>query len=80
MVGYANLEALAYCYELTGDRKYIEQGLGTLSQAINWILNPTHDKGIVLWMRMLRGPFRFMAIAHDLGLMQKIPESGPWAR
>ena len=76
--GFANLELLAYAYDLTGDRKYIDTGLGLLNRAVNWLLHPTFDKGLMLWMRILRGPFRFMAIAHDLGLLERVPGAGGW--
>ena len=78
MVGYANLETLAYCYDLTGDRKYIDAGVATLCQAIDWVLNPQMDKGLILFARMMHGPFRFMAIAHDLGILERINVAGHW--
>lgn len=76
--GFANLECLAYAYDLTGDRKYIDAGIGLLVRAVQWINNPQHDKGLILWMRILRGPFRFMAITHHLGLLERIPGAGSW--
>ena len=78
MVGYANLETLAYCYDLTGDRKYIDAGVATLCQAIDWVLCPEHNKGLVLFARVMHGPFRFMAIAHKLGILERITVSGRW--
>ena len=78
MVGYANLETLAYCYDLTGDRKYIDAGVATLSQAIDWVLNPQMDKGLILFARVMHGPFRFMAIAHELDILERINVAGRW--
>ena len=76
--GFANLECLAYAYDLTGDRKYIDAGIGLLARVVQWINNPQYGKGLILWMRILRGPFRFMAIAHHLGLLERIPGAGGW--
>ena len=76
--GFANLEVLAYCYDLTGDRRYIEEGIGMLCVAVDWINNPKYQRGLIPWMRILRGPFRFMQIAHELGLLEKVPGVGRW--
>ena len=76
--GFANLECLAYAYDLTGDRKYVDAGLGLLARAVHWINHPQYEKGLILWMRILRGPFRFMAIAHELGLLERIDGAGGW--
>ncbi len=80
--GFANLEGLAYAYDLTGDRKYVDAGVGALCHAVEWILNhendPATDQGEDRFMRMLRGPFRFMAIAHELGILQRVPNAGAW--
>ena len=76
--GFANLEALVYCYDLAGDRRYIHAGVGHLTQAVEWLLGPLYGKGLILWMRILRGPFRFMAIAHELGIGEKVPGAGTW--
>ena len=76
--GFANLESLAYAYDLTGDRRFIDVGLPGLCQAVEWINHPTVGKGRILWERILRGPLRFMAITHELGILAKIPEAGAW--
>ena len=52
--------------------------MGLLTRAVAWINNPRYGKGLILWMRVLRGPFRFMAIAHDLGLLERVPGAGGW--
>ena len=78
--GFANLEALAYAYDLTGNRKYIDAGIAALCQAVDWIVNPKDESDHVFFHRILRGPFRFMALAHGLGLLEKVPNAGPWLR
>ena len=78
--GFANLESLAYCYDLTGERRYIDAGVGLLCLAVDWINNPKVEKGLVLWMRILRGPFRFMQIAHELGILEKVPGADGWLK
>ncbi len=75
--GFANLEALAYAYDLTGNRKYIDAGIGALCQAVDWIINPKTESDHVFFHRILRGPFRFMTLAHTLGLLEKVPNAGP---
>ena len=75
--GFANLETLAYAYRLTEDRLFVEIGLGRLVEAIKWMLNATPDPGAG-FHRMLRGPFPFLAVAHELGILEKIPEAGRW--
>ena len=76
--GFANLEVLAYCYDLTGERRYIDEGIGMLCLAVDWINNPKYERGLIPWMRILRGPFRFMQITHELGLLEKVPGMGRW--
>jgi hypothetical protein len=82
--GFANLECLAYAYELSGEQKYVEAGVGALCQAVDWILNapkdPEDQEGQNYFMRMLRGPLPFMTIAHELGLLERVPGAGPWLR
>ena len=39
---------------------------------------PDRLQGQIVWMRILRGPFRLMAIAHDLGLLECIVGAGGW--
>ena len=76
--GFANLESLAYTYRLTGDKEYIEAGIGLLFRAVNWLHNPDEDDYSNFKHRMLRGPFPFMAIAHELGILEKVPGAGGW--
>lgn len=77
--GYANLESLAYAYYLTGERKYIEAGIGQLGQLIPWIENPNQDEYYGdLWYRIMRGPFPFLQAAHKLGILQDVPGAGAW--
>ena len=81
MQGFANLEVMAYCYDLTGDRRYIDAGLAQLYMAVQWILEAPRDnpkEGRALWERALRGPLRFMAIAHELGILENVPGIGRW--
>ena len=76
--GFANLELLAYAYRLTGDRRFVEAGLGVLFRAVHWMHNPREDCYVEFNHRMLRGPFPFMAIAQELGLLERIPGAGAW--
>ncbi len=78
MQGFANLESLAYAYDLTGDPRFIEAGVPGLCQAVEWILRPDKEEVHSNFQRILRGPFRFMAIAHDLGMLSRLPAAGPW--
>ena len=75
--GYANIESLAYAYRLTGDRKFIDAGVGRLCQFVSWINSPDSFYG-VLWYRMARGPFPFIQAAHELGILEKVPAAGSW--
>ncbi len=77
MQGFANLESLAYAYDLTGDRKYIEAGIPGLCRAIEWIIGPEEEKH-TSFQRILRGPLRFMSIVHELGLLGRVPGAGRW--
>jgi hypothetical protein len=74
--GFANLEALACAYQVTGDRRFIDAGVPSLVQAVNWILQPTYKGDF--FQRMLRGPFPFMTIADELGLLERVPGVGAW--
>ena len=76
--GFANLESLAYAYRLTGDRRFVEAGLGALCHAVDWMNNP--EFSLTFASRMLRGPFPFLAIAHELGILEKVPGAGAWVR
>ena len=80
--GFANLEGLAYAFDLTGDRKFLDAGLGALAHAVGWVLDPESDPGMKsgseFFMRCLRGPFRFLALAHEHGILQRMPEAGRW--
>ena len=76
--GFANLESLAYAYRLTGDRKFIDAGLGTFCQAVAWILDPDEKDLDCFSIRMLRGPMPFLAVADELGLLEKVPGVGRW--
>jgi DUF1680 family protein len=78
--GFANLEALAYAYDLTGNRKYIDAGIGNLCQAVDWIITPQEESEHVFFHRILRGPFRFMTLAHRLGLLERVPNAGAWLK
>ncbi len=77
--GFGNLESLAYAYDLTGDRRFIDAGIPGLCHAVEWITDPDesnlHSDN---FQRILRGPFRFMSIAHELGLLEKVPGAGTW--
>jgi hypothetical protein len=73
--GFANLESLAYAYRITGDRRYFDAGVPALCQAVEWINRPT---GEVFFTRVLRGVFPFLALAHELGVLDKVPGAGPW--
>ena len=73
--GFANLESLAYAYRLTKDRRFVDAGVGALCRAVDWINNPSDN---VFFPRVLRGPFPFMAIAHELGILEKVPGAGSW--
>ncbi len=87
--GQANLESLAYAYTLTGDRRYIEAGMPVLCQDLEWMLAALVDSGPTFnsqqhigldlkFAEILRGTFPFMQRAHELGLLQKVPELGAW--
>ena len=76
--GFANLEALAYAYELSGDIRFVRAGIGALAHAVDWIANPEYRSEHVFFHRMMRGPFPFFAVAHELGLLEKIPGAGTW--
>ncbi|MCI0622842.1 MAG: twin-arginine translocation signal domain-containing protein [Acidobacteria bacterium] len=76
--GFANLEALAYAYDLSGDRKYINAGIGGLCHVVDWVTHPQEESQHVFFHRILRGPFRFMAIADKLGILEKVPGTGSW--
>ena len=80
MQGFANLESLAYAYDLTGDRRFVEAGIPGLCQAVEWILHPDQEEVHSNFQRILRGPFRFMAIAHELGMLSRVPGAGPWLK
>ncbi len=51
-----------------------------MRQAIDWILNPPNEKfqGRCYWERALRGPLRFLAIAHERGVLSQMPGVGAW--
>ena len=77
--GYANLESLAYAYRLTGNRQYIDAGVGRLCQLIPWIEDPNRDEHYGnLWYRIMRGPFPFLQAAHELTILEKVPGAGSW--
>jgi hypothetical protein len=78
MQGFANLESLAYAYDLTGDRRFIDAGIPCLCHAVEWIVNPEKWEVHINFQRILRGPFRFMSIAHELGILEKVPGAGAW--
>jgi hypothetical protein len=78
MQGFANLESLAYAYDLTGHRRFIDAGIPGLCQAIEWITHPDEADLHNNFQRILRGPFRFMAIAHKLGILGRVPGAGRW--
>ncbi|MAE64099.1 MAG: hypothetical protein CMJ18_07465 [Phycisphaeraceae bacterium] len=76
--GFANLESLAYAYDLGGDRRFIDAGIPALCDCVQWLNQPETIKGFDHFERVLRGPWRFMAIAHDLGLLARVPGAGEW--
>ena len=76
--GFGQLEGLAYAYDLTGDPRFIDAGVPALCTVVEWINNPVYSGYDGYFHRQLRGPFRFMAIAHKLGLLEKAPGAGPW--
>ena len=76
--GFANLEALAYTYDLTGDRRFIDAGIPALCDCVRWLNEPEKIKGFIHFERVLRGPLRFMAIAHDLGILERVPGAAAW--
>jgi hypothetical protein len=86
--GQANLEALAYAYTLTRERRYIEAGIPLASRALAWMLCALVDPGPIFGERhpgldakfpqILRGMFPFLQHAHDLGLLRRVPEIGGW--
>ncbi len=78
MQGFANLESLAYAYDLTGDQRFIDAGIPGLCHAVEWITDPDEKEVYINFQRILRGPFRFMAIAHKLGILEKVPRAGAW--
>lgn len=78
MQGFANLESLAYAYDLTGDRRFFEAGIPGLCLAVQWMLHPPEGELLVTFQRGLRGPFRFMAIAHELDMLERVPGAGDW--
>jgi hypothetical protein len=73
--GFANLEALAYAYHLTGERRFFDAGVPALCRAVEWINHPTEE---LFFPRPLRGVFPFLAIADRLGVLEKIPGVGRW--
>ncbi|MBU7004206.1 MAG: hypothetical protein HXS50_01470 [Theionarchaea archaeon] len=77
MQGFANLESLAYAYDLTGNRRFIDAGIPALCHAVEWITSPDEEVH-VNFQRILRGPFRFMAIAHELGILERVPGAAGW--
>ena len=78
--GFANLESLAYAYDLTGQRKFIDAGIPALCECVRWLNEPEKIKGFIHFERILRGPWRFMAIAHERGILEKVPGAGGWLR
>jgi len=76
--GFAGLDAMAYAYRLTGERRYVDAGVGQLAKAVEWI-NIYEDTGDgETFARPLRGMFPFMTVAHELGILEKIPGAGRW--
>lgn len=78
MHGFANLESLAYADDLTGDRRFVDAAIPSLCRAVEWILNPPESEVRVNFQRGLRGPLRIMTLAHELGLLEKVPAAGGW--
>ena len=76
--GFGDLESLAYAYELTGDRRFIDAGIPALSHAVDWIIHADERSEGYLFQRIMRGPMPFMRIAHKMGLMQRLPSAGGW--
>ena len=44
--GFANLEKLACAFDLTGDRKFLDTGLGAMAHAVGWVLDPESNPAI----------------------------------
>ena len=76
--GFANLESLAYAYRITGDRRFVEAGLGSLCHAVEWMNDPQFEQTFA--SRPLRGPFPFFAVAHELRFLDKVPGAGAWVK
>ena len=76
--GCAHMESLAYAYRATGDRRFIEAGMGFLADWSQWINTPQVKEAKKCFMRGVRGMFPFIAAAHELGLLEKVPAAGAW--
>ena len=77
--GFANLESLAYAYRLTGDKRYVEAGIGNLCRAVEWMHSPElRSSKFIEAHRPLRGIFPFLAIADELGLLERVPGGNGW--
>ena len=68
-ISLCNLESLVYAYDLNGDRRFIDAGIPALCHALEWIKNPDEE---------VHANFRFMAIAHELGILEKVPGAADW--
>ena len=63
---------------LQGLPAVLDAGVPGLCMAVEWMLDPPDDEGRHLFQRPLRGPFRFMTIAHELDMLEKVPGAGAW--
>ena len=69
---------MAYAYRATGDRRFIEAGMGFLADWSQWINTPQAKEAKKCFMPGVRGMFPFIAAAHELGLLEKVPAAGAW--
>ena len=58
--------------------RFFDAGIPGLCHAVQWILDPPELDLLTNFQRGLRGPFRFMAIAHELGVLERVPGAGDW--
>ena len=76
--GYAHMEALAFAYRATGDRRFIDAGMPHLCEWAAWINTPQLKTAGKHFMRCIRGVFPFLAVAHELDLLERVPAASAW--
>ena len=76
--GFAGLDALAYAYRLSGDRRYVDAGLGSLCLAVEWVHRFVDAGTGNHFVRPMRGMFPFFTVAHEMNLLDKVPGAGLW--